>query len=52
VKDFMEYKGYVGSVRFSAEGQVFHGTGLTQGFHGPLGDYLGLARNAVPQSRS
>ncbi len=25
MKDFMEYKGYIGSVRFSAEDDVFHG---------------------------
>jgi predicted HicB family RNase H-like nuclease len=25
MKDFMEYKGYIGSVRFSAEDEVFHG---------------------------
>ena len=25
MKDFIEYKGYIGSVRFSAEDDVFHG---------------------------
>ncbi len=25
MKDFMEHKGYIGSVRFSAEDDVFHG---------------------------
>ena len=25
MKDFMEHKGYIGSVRFSAEDEVFHG---------------------------
>jgi predicted HicB family RNase H-like nuclease len=25
VKDFLEYKGYIGSVRFSGEDEVFHG---------------------------
>ena len=25
MKDFMEYKGYIGSVRFSADDEVFHG---------------------------
>ena len=56
MKDFMEYKGYIGSVRFSAEDEVFHGklqgirdlvtyegtnvTGLKQAFAEAVDDYL------------
>lgn len=54
--DFMEYKGYLGSVRFSAEDEVFHGrlqgirdlvtyegtdvAGLKQSFYEAVNDYL------------
>jgi predicted HicB family RNase H-like nuclease len=56
VKDFMEYKGYIGSVRFSAEDDVFHGklqgirdlvayegtdvASLKQSFHEAVEDYF------------
>ena len=56
MKDFMEYKGYIGSVKFSAEDEVFHGklqgirdlvtyegtdvAGLKRSFYGAVDDYL------------
>ena len=56
MKDFMEYKGYIGSVRFSAEDEVFHGrvqgirdlvtyegtdvTSLKRSFYEAVDDYL------------
>jgi predicted HicB family RNase H-like nuclease len=60
VKDFMEYKGYIGSVRFSGEDEVFHGrlqgirdlvtyegtdvTTLKQSFHEAVDDYLATCK--------
>jgi predicted HicB family RNase H-like nuclease len=60
VKDFMEYKGYIGSVRFSGEDEVFHGklqgirdlvtyegtdvASLKQNFTGAVDDYLETCR--------
>lgn len=56
MKDFIEYKDYIGSVRYSAEDEVFHGklqgirdlityegttvTSLKQGFREAVDDYL------------
>lgn len=60
MKDFMEYKGYTGSVGFSAEDEVFHGklegirdlvtyegtdiVSLKQSFHDAVDDYLKTCR--------
>jgi predicted HicB family RNase H-like nuclease len=60
VKDFMEYKGYIGSVRFSGEDEVFHGklqgirdlvtyegtdvSSLKQNFTEAVDDYLETCR--------
>ena len=60
MKDFMEYKGYLGSVRFSGEDEVFHGklqgirdlvtyegtdvASIKQNFTGAVDDYLETCR--------
>jgi len=60
VKDFMEYKGYIGSVRFSAEDEVFYGKlqgirdlvtyegtdviGLKRSFYEAVDDYLEMCK--------
>lgn len=56
MNDFMQYKGYIGSVRYASEDEVFHGklqgirdlvtyegtdvTSLKQSFHEAVDDYL------------
>src|SRR3990172_8379054 len=60
MKDILTYKGYIGSVHFSAEDEVFHGRiegiddlvtfegksvdELKEAFHGEVDDYLALCR--------
>ena len=60
MRDFIEYKGYIGSVHFSGEDEVFHGklqgirdlvtyegtdvTSLKQSFHGAVDDYLATCK--------
>jgi predicted HicB family RNase H-like nuclease len=60
MKDFLEYKGYIGSVHFSGEDDVFHGKlqgirdlvtyegtdvkSLKQSFHAAVDDYLATCK--------
>ena len=60
MNDFMEYKGYIGSVRYAADDEVFHGklqgirdlvtyegtdvASLKQSFHDAVDDYLATCK--------